>query len=92
MTHYGNSRCVDRLGHEYALKEAVDKGAEILRRELENFLMKRRRDIYIKAMRIASHGARWPDIKNELDINDKALSGVLKALSDAFIVEKRDGL
>ncbi|MEM0382372.1 MAG: hypothetical protein QXQ10_07710 [Nitrososphaerota archaeon] len=37
------------------------------------------------------HGARWPGIKNELDINDKTLNDVLKALSDAFIVEKRDG-
>ncbi|MEM4290097.1 MAG: hypothetical protein QXQ48_07485 [Nitrososphaerota archaeon] len=44
-----------------------------------------------KVLRRVLHGARWPDIKNELDINDKTLNDVLKALSDAFIVEKRDG-
>ncbi|MEM2683720.1 MAG: hypothetical protein QW059_05300 [Nitrososphaerota archaeon] len=44
-----------------------------------------------KVLRRVLHGARWPGIKNELDINDKTLNDVLKALSDAFIVEKRDG-
>ncbi|MEM3833384.1 MAG: ATP-binding protein [Thermoprotei archaeon] len=91
LTYYGNFRCERRLSHEEALKETVSEGSKIIQSELNHFLKNRRRELYIKVLRIVRTGARWSEIKRELDINSKVLNGILKNLTSAMIVEGNEG-
>ncbi len=91
LTYYGNFRCERRLSHEEALKETVSEGSKIIQSELNHFLKNRRRELYIKVLRIVRTGARWSEIKRELDINSKVLNDILKNLTSAMIVEGNEG-
>ncbi|NWG09100.1 MAG: ATP-binding protein, partial [Nitrososphaerales archaeon] len=81
LTHYGNFRCIRRLRHEEALKETIKEGSKILQAEIDNFLTNRRRDLYVKALRMTAVGARWNQMKRELDTNSKVLRDTLKTLT-----------
>ena len=91
LTYYGNFRCERRLSHEQALEETVKEGSKIILNELNNFLKNRRRELYIKALRTIRSGARWSEIKRELDINSKILNDILKNLKSAMIIEEDNG-
>ncbi|MGQ9691619.1 MAG: AAA family ATPase, partial [Thermoproteota archaeon] len=91
LTYYGNFRCVRRLSHGEALKETVNEGSKILLEEINHFLEKRRRALYVKTLRMASTGARWSEIKNRLNINSKVLSSILSNLSSVMIIDEKEG-
>jgi len=91
LTYYGNFRCVRKLSHEEALNETVREGCKILVDELNHFLRGRQKEIYIRVLRLTRNGARWSEIKRELNVNSKVLSDVLKSLTLAMIVEEEDG-
>ncbi|MGQ9782299.1 MAG: AAA family ATPase [Nitrososphaeria archaeon] len=91
LTYYGNFRCVRRLTHEEALRETVNEGSKILLEEINHFLEKRRRTLYVKTVRMASTGARWSEIKNRLNINSKVLSSILRNLSSAMMIDGKEG-
>jgi len=91
LTYYGNFRCIRRLTHEEALKETINEGSKILLEEINNFLKKRRRDLYVKTLRMVSTGARWSEIKNNLNVNSKVLNDILSNLSSAMIIEEKEG-
>ena len=91
LTYYGNFRCVRRLRHEEALKETIREGSKIIRAEINNFLKNRRRELYIKALRMMGIGARWNQMKRELGVNSKVLGDVLGTLTALMMVEEKDG-
>jgi len=91
LTYYGNFRCIRKLTHEEALKETINEGSKILLEEINNFLKKRRRDLYVKTLRMVSTGARWSEIKNNLNVNSKVLNDILSNLSSAMIIEEEEG-
>lgn len=91
LTYYGNFRCVRRLSHEEALKETIREGSRIILDELNNFLRGRRRELYVKALKTVSSGARWSDVKRALGANSKVVKIVLETLSSAMIVESEKG-
>ncbi|MEM1557718.1 MAG: hypothetical protein QXG12_03910, partial [Thermoproteota archaeon] len=90
-TYYGNFRCIRKLSHDEALKETIREGSRIILDELNNFLRGRRRELYVKALRIVSNGARWSDVKRTLGVNSKVVKIVLETLSSAMIVESEEG-
>ncbi|MEM2584530.1 MAG: ATP-binding protein [Thermoproteota archaeon] len=91
LTYYGNFRCIRKLSHDEALKETIREGSRIILDELNNFLRGRRRELYVKALRIVSNGARWSDVKRTLGVNSKVVKIVLETLSSAMIVESEKG-
>lgn len=91
LTYYGNFRCVRGLSHQDALKETVNEGAKIILEELNNFLKGRKRELYVKALRTVSTGARWSDVKRALGANSKVVKVVLETLSSAMIIEEKEG-
>ncbi|MGB9758637.1 MAG: hypothetical protein ACP5KW_02860 [Thermoproteota archaeon] len=91
LTYYGNFRCVRKLPHEEALNETIREGCKVLIDELSHFLRGRQKELYIKVLRLARNGARWSEIKRELNVNSEVLSDVLKSLTLAMIVEEEDG-
>ncbi len=60
------------------------EGSKIIQTELDHFLKNRRRELYVKVLRIVRTGARWSDIKRELNINSKVLNDILKNLTSAM--------
>ncbi|GBC70916.1 hypothetical protein HRbin02_00689 [Candidatus Calditenuaceae archaeon HR02] len=91
LTYYGNFRCERRLPHDEALRETVREGSKIIQTELDHFLKNRRRELYVKVLRIVRAGARWSEIKRDLNINSKVLNDILKNLTSAMIVEGKEG-
>ncbi len=91
LTYYGNFRCIRRMSHERALSETKREGSKIISSELKNFLKNRRKDLYLRALRVCSHGARWTELKRELKINSKVLSFILDSLKSVDLVEEEEG-
>jgi hypothetical protein len=91
LTYYGNFRCVRRLRHEEALKETIREGSKIIRAEINNFLKNRRRELYVKALRMMGMGTRWNQMKRELGVNSKVLGDILGTLTDLMMVEEKEG-
>ncbi len=91
LAYYGNFRCLRKLPHEEALKETLKEGNKILLDELKNFLRNRRKDLYVKTLRMVSVGARWSEIKRRLDVNSKVLGDILETLTGAMLIDGKDG-
>jgi AAA+ ATPase superfamily predicted ATPase len=91
LAYYGNFRCVRKLDAETSLRSVIDEGAKIFEEELENFLKGKKRENYIKALRVISIGARWSEIKNELIVNNKVLRDILMNLKNAMLIAEDDG-
>jgi len=91
LAYYGNFRCVRKLDAETSLRSVIDEGAKIFEEELENFLKGKKRENYIKALRVISIGARWSEIKDELIVNNKVLRDILMNLKNAMLIAEDDG-
>ncbi|MEM2179869.1 MAG: ATP-binding protein [Nitrososphaeria archaeon] len=91
LTYYGNFRCERRLSHKEALEETMKECSKIIQSELNHFLKNRRRELYIKTLRTVRNGARWSEIKRELNVNSKVLNDILKNLTSAMIVDENKG-
>lgn len=91
LTHYGNFRAVRKMRHSEALAATAEEAVMVWASELEHFLEGRRRDLYVKILRMASRGARWSEMKRELGVNSKVLRDALRNLVDAMMVEGRNG-
>ncbi|PUA31866.1 MAG: hypothetical protein B9J98_05065 [Candidatus Terraquivivens tikiterensis] len=91
LTYYGNFRCVEKMDHQKALQATIRRGVAIIKGELENFLKNRRRDLYVKVLRMAARGVRWSELKDELDVNNKVLRDVLQTLLDVMILDAENG-
>ena len=89
LTYYGNYRCVRRLSHEKSLAQTVREGSKIISSELNSFLSRRQRDLYVKTLRLCLNGARWSEILNELKINSKVLWDILNTLKSVNLVEEK---
>lgn len=88
LVYYGNFRCVRGLDSDTSLRLVLDEGAKIFREELENFLKNKRREVYIKALRVLSIGARWSELKGELMVNSKVLRDILRNLMNAMFISE----
>jgi AAA+ ATPase superfamily predicted ATPase len=91
LAYYGNFRCVRKLDVETSLRYVIDEGVKIFEEEIENFLKGKKRENYIKALRVISIGARWSEIKNELRVNSKVLRDILLNLKNAMLIAEDDG-
>ena len=92
LTYYGNMRCIRKLSPNEALKKTIDEGVKIYLEELENFLRNRRRDLYIKILRILTIPSRWSEIKSKVNINSKVLRDILNTLLNTMMIEKSNEL
>jgi len=92
-THYGWLRSKN-LPHEKALEKVLADGSEIAKRELENFLIRRRKTNYTHLLKWIKKGFnRWGMIKgqyakNGMKTSDYQLNFYLKELIDYGIIEK----
>jgi hypothetical protein len=90
LAYYGNFRCVRKLDVETSLRSVIDEGVKIFEEEIENFLKGKKRENYIKALKVISIGARWSEIKNELMVNSKVLRDILMNLKNAMLIAEDD--
>ena len=70
------------------MKETLIEGSKIILEEFNNFLRGRRRELYVKTLRMASAGARWSEVKKALGVNSKVVKTVLDTLSSAMMIEE----
>lgn len=92
LTYYGNFRCIRRFSHEKALAETTREGSKIISSELNNFLAKRQRNLYVKTLRMCINGTRWSELNNELGVNSKVLYDILNTLKSVDLIgEKTKG-
>ncbi|MEM2541149.1 MAG: ATP-binding protein [Candidatus Methanomethylicia archaeon] len=91
LAYYGNFRCVRKLDIDISLKSVIDEGVKIFREELNNFLKGKRREAYIRILRILSIGARWSELKSELMVNSKILWDMLRSLRSAMLISEDNG-
>jgi AAA+ ATPase superfamily predicted ATPase len=91
LAYYGNFRCVRNLDIEASLRSVIDKGVKIFEEEIESFLKGKKRENYLKALKVISIGARWSEIKNELMINNKVLRDILMNLKNAMLIAEDEG-
>ena len=90
LAYYGNFRCVRKLNFDNSLRSVIE-GVKIFEEEIENFLQGKKRENYIKALRIISIGARWGELKKELMVNNKVLRDILMNLKNALLITDDDG-
>ena len=91
LTYYGNFRCVEKMNHQESLQQTIRRGVAIIKKELENFLKNRNRNLYVRVLRMAARGVRWSELKRELNVNSKVLRDVLRTLSDIMILDAENG-
>jgi len=91
LAYYGNFRCVRKFDINASLRSVIDKGVKIFREELNNFLKGKKRETYIKTLRILSMEARWSELKSELMINNKILRDILRNLKNAMLISEDNG-
>ena len=89
LTYYGNFRCIRRLSHKKALAQTIREGSKIISSELNNFLAKRQRILYVKTMRMSINGTRWSELMNELRVNSKVLYDILNTLKSVDLIEEK---
>lgn len=88
LTYYGNYRCIRGLDHRRALEKVYEEGKKIVLEELNHFLEHRKnREKYILLLK--SLPANWSTLEAKIGVNSKILSQMLKALENAFLVEKK---
>ncbi|GBC72609.1 hypothetical protein HRbin03_00440 [archaeon HR03] len=92
LTYYGHFRCIQRKDHREALDSTLREGEKIILAELRNFLRNRKREHYIRVLKMVRYGARWSEIKAETGLNSKILADILKALRSAMLVDEEDGV
>ena len=91
LAYYGNFRCVRGLDPDTSLKSVINEGVKIFREELNNFLKGKKKEVYIRILRILSTGARWSELKNELMVNNKILRDILGSLRNAMLISEDNG-
>ncbi|MDH2900212.1 MAG: ATP-binding protein [archaeon] len=88
LTYYGNFRSVRRLSHEKSLSQTLHEGSKLISSELNSFLEKRQRKLYVKTLRMCINGTRWSELESELAVNSKVLWGVLNTLKSVNLLEE----
>ena len=92
-THYGWLRS-GNLPHEKALEKVLMEGSEIAKRELDNFLSRRNKTVYVRILKLISRGFnRWSLIKEQffkknVRTSDSQLNLYLNELISHGFVEK----
>ncbi len=92
LTYYGHFRCIQRKSHREALDATINEGEKIMLDELRNFLRNRRKEHYIRVLRLVRYGARWSEIKSATGLNSKVLADVLKNLKSAMLIDEENGV
>ena len=96
LTLYGNNIVVRRLPHQIALREAVVEAEKIVNDEVEHFLQRRDRTLYIPVLKASANSARWREIKTAIEttkgttINDSTISNTLENLKAAMLITEKD--
>jgi AAA+ ATPase superfamily predicted ATPase len=91
LAYFGNFRCIRKLDFDNSLRSVIDEGVKIFEEEIENFLQGKKRENYIKALRMISLGARWSELKKEFMVNNKVLRDILMNLKNAMLIAEDDG-
>jgi len=96
LTLYGNNLVVRKLPHQDALQETVTEAGKIVTDELEHFLMRRDRALYIAVLKAAANSARWSEIKTATMtakgsvVNDSTARNTIENLKAAMFVTEVD--
>lgn len=92
-TYYGWLRSKD-ISHRVALQKTIAEGSLLVKRELDNFLERRKKSLYINLLKVinSSHN-RWNLIKisflkQKTPLSDRQLGLSLKELEDYGFIEK----
>lgn len=92
-THYGWLRSKNTPHHQAILK-MIEEGSKLTKKELDKFLIKRRKANYLRVLRSVAKGYnRWSLLKNQFvkkgtKISDRQLNLYLKELLDYSFLEK----
>ena len=92
-THYGWLRSKN-IPHNEAILKVIEEGSELVKRELNNFLVNRKKATYLKLLKWILLGYnKWMLLKNQFirdrkKISDRQLNLYLKELIDYSFIEK----
>lgn len=89
LTKYGWYRL--KHSQKEALRKTVEEGRVLASGEFAKFAV-RAEARYKKIMTSLKGGARWDEIKNQMQISDKQLCAMINRLTDSGFVEKNDGI
>jgi AAA+ ATPase superfamily predicted ATPase len=96
LTLYGNNLVVRQLTHQNALRETVAEAGKIVNDEVEHFLQRRDRTLYIAALKAAANSARWREIKTAIEtakgttVNDSTIRNTIENLKAAMLITEKD--
>jgi len=96
LTLYGNNLAVRRLTHQDALRETLAEAGKIVNDEIEHFLQRRDRILYISVLKAAANSARWSEIKTAAEaakgaaVNDSTVMNTIDNLKASMFLAERD--
>jgi uncharacterized protein len=96
LTLYGNNIAVRKMPHQSALKEAVNEAEKIVNDEVEHFLQRKERTLYVAALKAAANSARWREIKSAAEtakgsaVNDSSIGNTIESLLAAMLIVEKD--
>jgi hypothetical protein len=96
LTLYGNNLVVRKLTHQNALQETVAEAGKIINDEIEHFLLRRDRTLYIAVLKAATNSARWSEIKTAIEavkgntINDSTVNNTIENLEAAMLITEKE--
>ena len=96
LTLYGNNLAIRHLTHQKALQETVTEAGKIVNDELEHFLQRRDRVLYLAVLKAVANPARWTEIKTMIErekgtaVNDSTVQNTIENLKTALLVTEKD--
>ncbi len=84
------------MPHQVALKEAVTEAEKIVNDEVEHFLQRRDRTLYIAVLKAAANSARWREIKAATEtakgnaVNDSSIGNTIENLLAAMLITEKE--
>jgi hypothetical protein len=96
LTLYGNHLAIRHLTHQSALQETVTEAGKIVSDELEHFLQRRDRALYLAVLKAAANPARWTEIKIMAErekgaaVNDSTVQNTIESLKAAMLITEKD--
>jgi len=96
LTLYGNNLAIRHLNHQKALEETVMEAGKIVIDELEHFLQRRDRVLYIAVLKAVANPARWSEIKTVVErekgslVNDSTVQNTIENLKAAMLITEKD--
>ncbi len=85
-----------RFPHHIALQEAVVEAEKIVNDEIDHFLQRRDRKLYIAVLKSAANSARWREIKSAAEtargitVNDSSIRNTIESLKASMPITEKD--